>query len=328
MLRTAIIGTGTMGELHAECFSQIPDVQISAIYSLDKASAQKLARAYDARIFTDEDEFWKFKEMDIVVICTPTSSHDHLAMRALKTGRHVFLEKPVARTLDSARALKHAAAAAKTKLMVGHVLRFFQEYVQARQLLLDGVVGKVGIARTARRGRFPLGFKNWYGKLEDSGGVILDMIIHDLDFLRWCFGEVQQVYAKNLIQRLADNIDYTLITLRFQNGVIAHVEGSWNYEGNFHAAFEIAGRDGLISYHSLETSPIQVLLKKDERGHERVAVPKSPLNESPYLLEDRHFVDCILNDKQPLTGVDEGYEALRIALAALESAATGAVVKL
>jgi len=346
MLRVGIVGSGTMGQIHAENFSRIPDVKVTAIYCKrpDSAAgrafgppedsvgppvwAARRAEKYVVKLFNRSEDLFDHDEVDAVVICTPTPSHAEYAIGALKAGKHVFLEKPMARSLEEGQRILEAASGAKGKFMVGHVVRFCHEYCHARRLLEDGVIGRVGVVRTARRGRFPMGFGDWYADPVQSGGVILDMLIHDLDYLRWCFGPVKRVYAKNLLHRIGDHVDYGLVVMRFRNGIIAHLEASWAYEGDFHTAFEFSGTKGLIHFHSLETAPLTLFLKQGPASRERVAVPRPPLNESPYLLEVQHFVECIRKDRRPAIGAKEGYEALRLALAALQSARTGEPVEL
>lgn len=328
MLRVGIIGSGTMGHIHAESFAMCQDVRISSVYCIRPDSAVRLAEKYQAKVLVSSQELCNSPDVDVVVVCTPTPSHAECTLSALKAGKHVFLEKPLARNLEEGQAILRAASKTKRKLMVGHVVRFAQEYVSTKELLDQGTIGSVGLVRTARRARFPIGSSDWYAEPEQSGGVILDMLIHDMDYLRWCFGEVKRIYARNLLPRIKDHVEYALITMRFQNGVIAHLEGSWAYEGDFHTAFEIAGRKGLINFHSLEATPLTVVMKQAPGGRERVAVPRPPVNESPYLLEVQHFLESIRNDSTPAVGAKEGYKALQIALAALESAVSGKPVSL
>jgi predicted dehydrogenase len=208
--------------------------------------------------------------------------------------------------------------------MVGHVLRYFHEYVKAKEIIDSGSVGKVGMVRTTRGGRFPR--EGWYANHRMSGGVILDMIIHDFDFLRWCFGEVKRVYAKGTIYKGHKDTDYALVTLRFRNGVIAHVEGSWAHPSGFITRLEVVGDKGLLNLESEDSLPLRVEVKTRDSG-QSVIVPESPVKESPYLLELRHFIDCVFNDKEPAITGQDALKAVGIAQAALESIKTGRVVE-
>lgn len=116
----------------------------------------------------------------------------------------------------------------QVKLYVGQVLRFFPEYSQAKQVIERGDIGKAAVVRTSRVSGFPRGWNDWYADVQKSGGVAVYLGIHDFDFLRWCFGEVERVFAKGLSGKELPKKDYALVT------VIAHIEGSWS-----HSAFEI-----------------------------------------------------------------------------------------
>jgi predicted dehydrogenase len=326
-MRVAIVGAGTMGALHADSVAAIDGWHVDTVFVGDAQPKAGLLEKHRAVLCRSEQELWE-RDCDVVVVCTPTATHAHYAIRALELGKHVFVEKPIARTSDDAERVVRVAAGAGTTFMVGHVLRFFHEYVHVKSLLDKGTIGTPGVARLARRGRFPQGDNNWYSDYTQSGGVILDMVIHDIDFLRWCFGEVEEVCAGSLMARGVRDSDYALIVLRFTNGVIGHVEGSWAYEGEFHSTLEIAGSSGLMSYNSLDAAPILALFKQSDAKSAGVAVPKSPVKISPYVSEMRHFAECVRNGTPPTITGEDACQTLRVALAALQSAESGQPVRL
>jgi UDP-N-acetylglucosamine 3-dehydrogenase len=151
----------------------------------------------------------------------------------------------------------------------------------------------------------------------------VDMIIHDFDFLRWCFGEVERVYAKSQLGRDQSRMDHALVSLRFKNGVIAHTAGTWAYPNGFRTELEIAGSEGIIHHNSEEATPIFASLRSSRSGGGGVAVPESPLTKGPYYLELEHFIDCIQNGTKPIVTAEDAYKALEISLAALQSVQTG-----
>jgi len=154
------------------------------------------------------------------------------------------------------------------------------------------------------------------------------MIIHDFDFLRWCFGGVERVYAKGLVNtHHFGKVDYALVTFRFASGLIAHVEGSWSHPGGFRTRCEIAGTKGLLSFDSQRDVPLRVETPAQATGG-GVAVPESPVLEDPYSLELKHFIDCVKEGRAPCITAEDAYEALEMALAALESIETGRPVSL
>ena len=180
----------------------------------------------------------------------------------------------------------------------------------------------------------PRAWNDWYGNFAMSGGCVLDLIIHDFDWLRWTFGEVERVYAKGVAHSKLPGYDYALVTLRFTSGAIGHVEGTWNDPAGFKVAVEIAGDAGLAEFNFNQplSAPLKIALKakEGEEGNPRpgVAVPESPTAINPYQAELQHFLDCLEAGIAPSITPQDGMEAVRIALAALESIETGLPVTL
>ncbi|MGD9495187.1 MAG: Gfo/Idh/MocA family protein [Armatimonadota bacterium] len=327
MLKVAICGAGGLGSTHARNFQQIADTQVTLVYDVAETAAQALAAEVGARPAVREAELWG-DAVDAVVITTPTPFHADYTVKAAQAGKHVFCEKPMCRELAQGEEMLQAVAEAGVTFMVGHVLRFFPEYVRARQLIHDGAIGAVGIARTSRINTLPGGPDSWFANYALSGGVTLDMTIHDFDWLLWTFGPARRVYSVGIPDRLP-LMDYALTTIRFENDVIAHCEGSWADLGLFRTSFDIAGSDGLLQHDSTHMPTLTVQRRGGEEGPAAVQVPESPAAKSPYLLEDEHFVRCVLSGEAPAISGEEALAAVRVALAALESnEAAGKVVEL
>ena len=271
----------------------------------------------------------KGAQIDVVDICTPTGSHADLAVQAIKAGRHVLLEKPMARTLEGCDRIIEAAEKSDKAVMVAHVLRWFPEFASAKAAIDAGKVGKAAVVRTSRGGGAPAG-RTWYRDFEQSGGVVLDLILHDFDWLLWCFGPAERVYAKGLagMKNVSDGQDYALVTIRFKCGTIAHVEGTWMRPSGFETKFEVAGDGGLIEFSSRNAVPLRVSVKGEEAARAAVEVPESPLAESPYLREIRHFLECVKTGAKPAVSLQEARDAVQVALSAIESMKTGQPVEL
>ncbi len=325
--KVGIIGCGTMGGFHAGFYRQIPDCQLAGVYDIAEEKRNKFAEEFKIKPFSSYDEMLK-EDIDIIDICLPTSLHKEYVLKAAEKKKNIFCEKPIARNLEDGKMMVESCKNAKVKFMVGHVLRYFHEYAKAKEVIDSRTLGNIGVVRAMRGGAFPHAWQEWYADYQISGGLVLDMIIHDFDFLRWCFGDVKRVYAKGMINRGYKFIDYALVTLRFKSGVIAHVEGTWAHPpGGFRTKLEVAGSKGLLNFDSSDSLPIHMEVK-DTGGGRGVAVPESPIKESPYLLELKHFVNCVINNKEPdITGKD-ALKALEISLAALESIETGRPVVL
>ena len=323
MQRVAIVGAGHMAKVHGAAYANMLNANPVAIMDVRKDAAQELASHLDASAFSDFDEMLNTANPDVIDVCVPTPWHKEYVLKAARAGKHIVCEKPMARTLDECREMIDAAEKAGITFMIAHVLRFFPEFAAGKAQVDAGAVGKPAVVRTTRGGGFPMGSNDWYGDFEQSGGVILDLIIHDFDWLRWMFGDAERVYAKGLVDKGLDHMDYALVTIRFKNGVIAHVEGTWANPTGFTVKYEIAGDKGMIDFHNKEAVPLVVGRKESEEKKAGVAIPESPTAQNPYFLELQHFIDCVENGTKPCITPEDGMRAVEISLAALESIRTG-----
>ncbi|MBX4147402.1 Gfo/Idh/MocA family oxidoreductase [Paenibacillus lautus] len=325
MLQVLVIGAGAMGRTHAAAYASMPGVKLAGIADIQTEKAHQLADRYGAQAYASFEAAVAglgAARMDVIDVCLPTPLHKDYIVKAADIGKHVICEKPLARSEADARFMINYCQDKGVRLFVGHVLRFFPEYVKAKSLLDQGSIGKPAVIRAGRGGGYPVGWNHWYSDFGASGGITLDAMIHDFDYLRWCFGEVERVYAKGLHGRHQAQLDYSLVTLRFRSGVIAHVEGTWAHEG-FSMNLEMAGTSGVIDYDSAKDSPLLFKTRSSAATVPGVVVPESPLERSPYYRELEHFMSCIRDGSEPLVSAEDAYEALRIALAALASMASG-----
>lgn len=328
MQKVAVIGGGTMGRVHLDAYSRIPQAEVTAICDARVEVAEELADRFSALAFTDVKELFASAEFDVVDICTPTNTHLDCIKLAAAAGKHICCEKPMARTTGQAMEALRICDEAGVILFPAQVLRWFPEFRKLHDLIESGAIGDVVEVRTTRGSAYPRGTDDWFADMKRSGGVVLDMIIHDFDWLRWCFGKVRRVYARGLYESHIPHTDYALVTLRFESGVIAHVEGNWAKAGGFDVEVEVAGTKGLLSYTNRDAVPISIEIKSKEEGRIGVTVPESPTIESPYYLELKHFVTCLEEGKRPDVAAEDGMEAVRVGEAALRSIGTGQPVSL
>ena len=328
MLRIAIVGAGAIGAVHAEACRRLPDVAVTWVADQDAGRAEALAGPIGARATTDNAAAVGADDVDAVLIATPTPFHRPATELAAAHGKHVFCEKPIARTVADGEAMIAACRQAGVRLMVGHVVRFYPEYVRIHQLLHEGAIGQVGVVRASRVNAPPQAQRAWYRDLEGSGGLIVDMMIHDLDTLRWYFGEVERVYAHGLSYGPhAEKVDHAVALLRFANGVIAHVEASWAH-ASFRTALEISGEHGTIRHDGAATAALTLERPTPRTPQERGIAQSGPLAESPYQTELRHFADRVRSGESFLVEGEEAVRSLAVAVAALESVRTGRPVHL
>jgi len=322
-VRIGVVGAGFMGSAHLTAYAKMPGVQVVGVADANPEAAASGAEMVGAKPYPSYEALVSSEDVDVIDVCLPTALHHDLALRVARDGRHLFLEKPIARTLEEADEILAAFDESDGRLFVGHVVRFFPEYVRIKAMIEGGDLGTVGVARTSRRSPFLRGWNDWYADWRQSGGMLVDLVIHDFDFLRWCFGGVERVYARGVTGREYNRIDYALTTLRFEGGQIAHVEGHWGYPAPFEYFIEVAGSDGLVTVDSTDAPSLRLQTSGDVGKAQRILADKSP-----YQAELEHFIKCLETGEEPVVNGRDALEALRISLAAIESVQTGEPVTL
>ena len=321
-MRIGLVGTGLMGATHAPAWVAA-GATLAGCLAEDEAQAASLAEQYGARVYGSLDAL--LAAVDVVDLCTPTHLHAEMILAAAAAGRHIVCEKPLARTVEQARAAVAACAQAGVHLLVAQVVRYFPEYALAKAQVDSGAIGRPAVLRLTRCGFRPRRpTANWFVDEAKSGGLILDLMIHDFDYARWVAGEVASVFCK-----LSPRGDYALAVLTHQGGALSHVAGGWAYPPPlFRTGLEIAGDAGLIEFGSHDAAPIETLLQQPGPGEQpTVGVPASPLRENPYLLEIKEFYQALAHGGPLRVTAADGLAAVEIAHAAIESARTGRAVR-
>lgn len=327
MKRIGILGPGAIAQLHLSCWQRLP-VEVAAHYDLRPEMAEKAAAQFGGTAYTDLNEF--FDAIDIVDICTPAAAHKANLLAAVAAGKPAICEKPLARHLADCEEIVATVEASSVPVFVAQVVRFFPEFKAAKNAIESGAIGKPGVIRTIRAGAFPRTLGSFYGDFAKSGGVILDVGIHDIDFQRWCMGEVERVFARGLTFANEPERDHALITLRFANGGVGHIEASWaSPAGQWRTALEIAGDGGLLEWNSEGEAPI-TQITANEAGNGKVRNTFNPIGNDihPYQAELAHFLDCVDKGTTPAVTVRDAMMSVKVALAAIESVRTGKPVQI
>ncbi|MEZ4671575.1 MAG: Gfo/Idh/MocA family oxidoreductase [Anaerolineae bacterium] len=322
MLRVGLVGSGLMGATHADAWRRT-SAHLAGVYSIDTDGAKRLANQHQVGVYESLPAL--LNDVDVVDVCTPTHLHHDIALQAAAAGKHVVCEKPLARTMEQARAMIAACEEANVQLLVAHVVRFFPEYALAKAVVERGDIGQVAVIRLTRCSSLPTwATDNWLSDPVRSGGMLLDLMIHDFDYARWVAGDVESVYVRHVRGHNPQKVeDYGIAILRHTSGTISNIEGGWAYpKGMFRTALEIAGDAGLIEHPAGSSVPLAIY-RKDEGDAHVAPMPSSPLAEDPYTTEIKHFYDVIENGTVPRVTAYDGLAALRIALAAVKSAASG-----
>lgn len=328
-MKVGIVGVGFMGTTHATGWADTP-AEIVGFTAETNQEAGSLAQQYGAKVYSSLEEM--LPHVDVVDICSPTHLHCEMALQAAEAGKHIVCEKPLARTTQQALKIVNACRKAGVQLLVAHVVRFFPEYALAQAAVAEGQIGKPGVLRLHRgsyRPKKPAG--NWFLDEVKSGGILMDLMIHDYDYARWIAGDVETVFAQRVTEHhIEAPVDYGLVILGHRSGALSHIAGAWAYPPpTFRTKLEIAGDRGLIEFDSDSTAPIQnLILKAGGSDSPDVGLPSSPVTESPYTTQLKEFYTAIAEGKPSRVSATDGLAAVQIAEAALESARTNQPVKL
>ncbi len=327
-MRVGIVGVGFMGSIHAAGWAET-GAEIVGFVAETVEEAAGLAQQYQVKIYADLAAM--LPDVDVVDICTPTHLHRDMTLQAAAAGKQIVCEKPLARTTEQALEMIAACRQAGVQLLVAHVVRFFNEYSLAKACVVRGEIGKPGVIRLSRgsfRPKKPAG--NWFLDEAKSGGILMDLMIHDFDYARWIAGDVESVFAKKVSSGHPQApIDYGLVILKHRSGALSHIAGAWAYPPpTFRTHIEIAGDGGLIEFDSADSAPILNLVARGGGDSPDVGLPSSPVSESPYTTQIKEFYAVLCGEKQPRILAEDGLAAVQIAVAAIQSAASGQAVLL
>jgi predicted dehydrogenase len=337
-IKVGLIGCGNIGAGgHLPAYAHIAEAELVAVCDAVEELAHAAAeRAGVPHLYTDYRQLLEREDIEVVDLCVPTYLHAQLAVEAMQARKHVLCEKPMAHTLEAAEAMIHAAQKAGVKLMIGQVRRFDHRYASIKAQMDAGKVGWPVFIRRAERQFLPFPPEAWQWDSKRGGGVILDIGVHATDLFRWLFGqEAVEVYAvaKSVREaaRAAGSYDHAFITCKFDGGGVGFAEASWAYPQGFggalYAQLDVVGTEGKIQYADKDTNPM--LIYTTDKGHELPRYFRF-MSTTEYAFEEeiRHFVRCILDDREPVVSPQDARAALEMALAAQRSAETGQPVHL
>ena len=315
-LRVGLIGAGNMATVHADGWQAAGD-RVAAI--LESRRSADLAARTGADVIDDLDQL--LGSVDVVDICSPTDTHLGYVTAGADAGVAVVCEKPLARTAKDAASAVIACAEAGVPLLVGHVVRFFPEYVAARRRVEAGDIGEVAVVRLDRSTYLPAGASAWFKDHARSGGVVHDLMIHDVDYAGWIAGTVTRVYAK--LTGVPGGGEHVLATLRHEGDAISFVQGSWAFPtGSFRTFLEIAGSEGLIRPHAAQS-----FRTVGDVAANVADVPAPPsTGESPYVTQMRHFSQVLHDEAATRITPADAVSAVEVCDAIAESIVSGRAV--
>ncbi|OUN00288.1 MAG: inositol 2-dehydrogenase [Paenibacillaceae bacterium ZCTH02-B3] len=320
-VRCAVIGLGRLGFRHAQILqTKIKSARLVKVATSRRESAEKAARELGGVAWTaDPREIFEDPDIDAVLINTPTDTHAQYLVEAARHGKHIYVEKPVTKTLEEARRVYPIVRDSGVLCQVGFMRRFDPAYAEAKKRIEAGDIGKPIYFKGVSRD--PASPPEAY--IRTSGGIFLDLAIHDFDIARYLMGsEVKTVRSVGSIQLhtfMADcgDVDQALTYLTFESGAAGDVESSRNAGYGYDIRGEVVGTEGTLLIGSLRQRDL-VFLSRNGRTTDIVPDFVRRFDEA-FTLELEHFIECVRRRETPLCTMVDGIRALEIAEAATES---------
>ena len=327
-LRIGIIGAGRIGKLHANnLVNRVPQAEVVAISDIFVDSAKKVAEELGIpNAYSDYHDILNDASIDAVFICSSTDTHSPISMEAAKAGKHIFCEKPIDHDLDKIRAVLDEVKKAGVKYQVGFNRRFDRNFKHVHDVVASGGIGDVQIVKVTSRD--PEAPPISYVKV--SGGIFVDMTIHDFDRVRYRSGsEVTEVSAVgtclvNPEIAEAGDVDTCIITLRFANGALGVIDNSRQAVYGYDQRIEVFGSKGMIMADN-ETPNNTTYYTSEGVSKEKPLYFFLERYNDAFIQEENDFVDACLNDKETLVGAFDGLQPVLIGLAAKKSCELGGV---
>ncbi len=319
MLKIGVLGAGHLGKIHLKCIKNIPDYQLVGFHDPDQSIVENVEREFGIPSFADMDEL--IGRLDVVDIVTPTIAHFECASRALKKGRHVFIEKPVVATPVEARALIAIAGEANVKVQVGHVERFNPAFLAVQPFLNQPM-----FIETHRLAQFnPRG---------TDVPVILDLMIHDIDIVLSVVKSGVKKISASGVAVVSDTPDIANVRLEFENGCVANLTASRISMKNMRKS-RFFQRNAYISVDFLEkkvevirmqevdpaqADPLAMVIDLGgSKGSRQISIEHPPVQAlNAIQTELEYFAASIIHDTTPAVTIQDGYQALDIAHQILE----------
>ena len=341
-INIAIMGIGTIGKRHLMAIRAIDDVNFCGVVDISK-EAKLYCEINNIPIYSNLIELKDNKTVDGVVISTPTIMHYKHALSAFEQGLDVLIEKPISANVHEAEEISEIAFKNKCSVLVGHHRRFNPVVLKTKQIISENIIGNViGLSGIwALRKDQDYFEPDWRKKI--TAGPVITNLIHDIDYLRFIFGEIREVsgFSSNEVNNF-EKEDVMSVNLKFEQGVLGNFlitdsgTSPWSWETstreNIHLPYSnesnlrIIGTEGSLEFPNLR------LWKYKEGGEnwknklEKVNIKCETID--PYISQIKHFIDVINKKVKPITGALEAKQNLKVALSILESANKNSILKI
>ncbi|MHA1339948.1 MAG: Gfo/Idh/MocA family protein [Promethearchaeota archaeon] len=336
-IKLGIIGFGHIGKIHADKIYNNPNAELVAVSKRSPLSNETTQSELlkNAQFFSNWEKLIESPSIDAVIIATPTHTHAEIAKYAAENKKHIFLEKPMARTIKECDEIIKSAKKNDVFLFVGHVLRFWPTYYVIKDYYEKNrsQLGELKFIRLQRLSSGP-SWADWFFDVNISGGVVLDLSIHDIDYAIWLLNQKPKKVLCNIKSVKKGSYDVPAIsetTLWFNSGEISCCRASWAEDESF--PFTMKGKlifeNGLIEFNENKNPPIQIFGNFNQ-------INLTPPKENGYANELNVFINHLINWKRgnleknnhQIVGGEEGKTAVSVCLAALSSAKKNKIIYL
>ena len=336
-MNVAVVGLGFMGVTHIKAYQQLSAARLVAVCdsvrlpvngvlpgvtgNVSGSGALDLGRKI--KVYRALEEVLADPEVDLVDLCVPTPLHPAQAIAALKAGKHVLCEKPLALTSAQARLIVRAAQSARGFFMPAMCMRFWPGWSLLKQVVEDEPYGKIQVASFRRLSPTPGWSKATYTKGNTTGGALLDLHIHDTDFVQFLFGRPDSV-ASSGVTRNGDSIDHVVTQYNYRRGPVVYAEGSWLLTGNFSMSYTVMFERATLDFNLARGADALIL---SEAGKEPRVLKCA--GADGYAGEIAYMLKAIQTGKAPrIVTAKDGLSAIEICEAEAKSVRTGRVVAL
>ncbi|MBT2658582.1 inositol 2-dehydrogenase [Bacillus sp. ISL-18] len=329
-LTVGIIGAGRIGKIHVDNLRGISEVRLKSVSDVVIDHLEEWAKEKQIEVLTaNYQDILNDPEINAVFICSPTTTHANLIKEAAAAGKHIFCEKPVSFSVEETEEALEEVEAAGVKLQVGFNRRFDPNFRKIRELVQTGDIGVPHILKITSRDPEPPGIDY----IKTSGGLFMDMAIHDFDMARYIMdSEVVEVFANGAVLvdpaiGEAGDIDTAIITLKFANGALGVIDNSRRAAYGYDQRLEVFGDQGAAQAENNRANTVEISTAQHVSKEKPLYFFLERYTQA-YIDEVNEFVTAILKNQEVICSGYDGLQAERIAKAAKESLETGAPVQL
>jgi predicted dehydrogenase len=330
MINLGIAGMGYIGRIHLKAAREVPGAQVLAVATQEAAELRDTFPGL--QVYPTYQELFLDDRLHAVIICLPTHLHEVATVEAAERGLHILCEKAMALDATSAHRMLEAARVHGRILMVAHILRFWPQYARIQEMIEAGDVGSVRSVTAWRLGKYPP-WSDWFRDPAKSGGCLLDLQIHDVDFIHWILGRPQGVYTVG-IQAPTKSWDHVHTTLRYPQAQ-ACIEASYMMPESmpFTTGIRVLGSEGALEYTFRVGANIQ---EREQASHifrwyksDGTVIDLTAPDADMFTAQLRYFVSCVADRRPPhLCLPEETCQVMRVMTASRQSAESGRVIAL